>query len=99
MKVNNVGQWAYNKDIQRKEVNGKKQKKTGNSDKLEISSEARSLQKNTSLQITGTNSLKELEEVRNHKVEEAKVKLKEGFYFSNDISKQIVENILKNLGV
>ena len=99
MKINGIIQGAYSKDIHTKNVDNKKKNNPKSNDKIEISEEARNLQKSTTLQIKARSSIREIDEIKNSRIEEIRKKLENGFYFKNEVSKIIVENIMKNLGI
>ena len=99
MKINEVAHFGYNKEVHRKESDIKKRNLNDKTDSLEISKDARALHANTALLIKAKGLLQETDDVRYDKIEEARERIREGFYYLDDVSKVIVKNIMENLGI
>jgi len=99
MKINEIAQWGYNKEVYRKQIDDKKRNNYDKNDKIEISKDARNLQANTSLTIRAKDAIKKTDDIRYDKIEEARERIRDGFYFHNEVSRVIIENIMRNLGI
>ena len=99
MRVNNILQSFQSQQIQKKDIRDRTKNSDGPGDRVEISTEARSLQGKQGPEEVAKNLLHSMPEIRKGRVEEAKQKLQDGFYSSSSILSKVAENLLKGFGI
>jgi len=99
MKINQVAQSVQTQQITRKGRKTEAVPVEQKGDKVEISSEARSLSKSNDISTAATQALKDTPDVRNDKIAEIREKVRDGFYNQENISSAIADQLLKEFGI
>lgn len=98
MRIENILQALSTQLLHKKGIKTNTQPVNNNEDKVEISSEARNLQK---IHINGNqqnSEIKDVNNVREEKIKEVMIKLNENFYSSPSVTSKLVDNLLKMFG-
>ena len=94
MRIENILQTLSTQFLQKKGAGNKTQAVNSNEDKVEISSEAREMQKNQ-----GVNNTNKVESSKEDKIREVRQKIENNFYSSPQIISKIADNILKRFNI
>ncbi|NVM04886.1 MAG: flagellar biosynthesis anti-sigma factor FlgM [Candidatus Helarchaeota archaeon] len=99
MRIENILQIITAQFFQRKGVKSSSKPLNSTEDKVEISSEARDLQKNHKINDLQNGEVKNIQAVREEKVKEVISKVDQDFYSSPKVISKIGESLLKLFGI
>ncbi|MFC1726353.1 flagellar biosynthesis anti-sigma factor FlgM [candidate division KSB1 bacterium] len=99
MKVNGVLQSGSIQQAAKGDLRKKEDVPQKSSDKVEISSEARSMQVNKNLAGSAVNKLNDVPEVRQDRIADVKKKIEENYYETREIMEKVAETLMRNLRI
>ena len=99
MRIENILQIITAQFFQRKGVKSNSKPLNSTEDKVEISSEARDLQKNHKINDLQNGEVKNIQSIREEKVKEVISKVDQDFYSSPKVISKIGESLLKLFGI
>ena len=99
MKVNGILQSGSIQQAAKADLRKKEDIPQKSSDKVEISSEARSMQVNKNLAGSAVNKLQEEPEIRQDRIAEVKKKIEENYYETREIMEKVAETLMKQLRI
>lgn len=100
MRIENILQALSTQLLHKKGQKTNTQPVNINEDKVEISSEARNLQKTHMTNNIQNNEIKNVNNnIREEKIKEVMIKLNQNFYSSPSVTSKLVDNLLKMFGL
>ena len=99
MRIENILQALSTQLLHKKGTKTNTQPVNINEDKVEISSEARNLQKTHMANNLQNGEIKNVNNVREEKIKEVMIKLNQNFYSSPNVTSKLVDNLFKMLGL
>ena len=99
MRIESILQALTTQYLQKKGIKSNSKPLNGTEDKVEISSEARDLQKNHKVNDVQKGDAKDIQPLREEKVKEVIAKINEDFYSSPKVISKLVDNLFKMFGI
>lgn len=99
MKVNGVLQSGNIQQAAKGQVRKQEEVTKKSADKVEISSEARSMQVNKNLAADAADKLRIEPEIRLDRISEVKKKIEENYYDSREAMEKVAETLMRNLRI
>ena len=99
MRVENILQTLTAQFLNKKGTQNTSQPINSNEDKVEISPEARNLQKSNAVNNVPQNGTNDIQSIREEKIKEVITKMNEGYYSNPKVIAKLVDNLFDMFGI